>query len=104
MSKNFEWKPPRIGEKKENEVVCYAFAIPNLLINEETKKFIKWVNGLDGFLGIYPHYPHGNLLIFKTENDAKGGRNLIRARGIEVGKNIGEVFIEKQYVERSDNK
>ena len=97
------WQQPTFGPKKDDEVVCYAFAIPNLPArpDKNIKKFIKWLSELDGFLGVYPYYPHGTLLIFDTENNAKGGRNLIRNYpGVEfpVGKNIGEIFVNKKYL------
>jgi len=93
----------RFGEKRENEVTCYTVAIPNLPIfpNKEVKKFLNWIQTLDGFVGLRPEYPYGTILIFKTENDAKGARNLIRAyKGYngEVGKNICEIYIPKEYV------
>lgn len=98
-----KWQPPQFGPKKEDEVTCYAFAIPNLPIppNRAVKKFLKWVDKLDGFQGLYPAYPDGTLLIFDTENNAKGGRNLVRnypGRQFPVGDNIGEVFINKKYL------
>lgn len=103
-----QWKPPTFGPKKEDEVVCYAFAIPNLpmFMNKEIKKFINYIEKLEGFQGLYPHYPHGTLLIFDTENNAKGGRNLIRAYpgvNFPVGDNIGEVFIKKKYLKGYEN-
>ena len=99
----YQWQPPTFGPKKEDEVICYAFAIPNLPIrpDKNVRKFLKYVEKLDGFQGLYPCYPDGTLLIFDTENNAKGGRNLIRNYpGVEfpVGDNIGEVFINKKFL------
>ena len=98
----YEWKPPEFGEKKENEVVAYAFAIGNLSMNPFKQKrqmeVLKYIQSMEGFCGIYPHYPHGTLCIFKTKNDAKGARNLVKAKGCPVGNNIGEIYIDKQYV------
>ena len=98
-----EWQPPRLGPKQDDEVVCYAFAIPNLPLfpDKNVVEFLKWCQTLDGFQGLYPNYPDGTLLIFDTENNAKGGRNLIRAYpGVQFpcGENIGEVFINKKYL------
>lgn len=71
----------------------YTVAIANLPINpnREIKKFIKWLCKLDGFIGIHPRYPHGTILIFSSENDAKRGRNLIEDYGVHTGNNICEV-------------
>lgn len=97
-----EWTPPQIRPKQDDEVTCYAFAMPNLPLkpNKEILYFLDYVQKLDGFQGIYPCYPNGTLLIFDTENNAKGGRNLLRTYpgiNFEFGKNIGEVFINKKY-------
>ena len=97
-----EWAPPRVGPKKDDEEVCYAFAIPNLPLipDKETLAFLKHVQTFDGFLGFYPNNPYGTVIIFDTENNAKGGRNLIRIYpGVEfpIGE-IGEVFVNKKYL------
>lgn len=107
--KNEKWQPVRFGERLPNEVVCYTVAIPNLPLfpDKNVKKFIKWIGELEGFIGFRPECPHGTILIFKTENDAKGARNLIRNyKGYEgiVGNNIAEVYVDKKYVEMADNR
>ena len=99
----FNWEPPEFRLIKDDEVVCYAFAIANfpIILDKKVKKFMKYIEGLDGFQGFYPHYPHGTLLIFNTENNAKAARNLVRNyRGYTggVGDNIGEVYINKKYL------
>ena len=99
----FNWEPPEIRPVKDDEVVCYAFAIANLPIipDRKVKNFLKYISGLEGYQGLYPHYPDGTLLIFNTENNAKAARNLVRNyRGYTggVGDNIGEVYINKKYL------
>lgn len=101
----FDWKPPRIGEKKENEFTCYTVAIGNLpmlfhsrRVKKRAMEAVKFISELEGFVGLYPFYPRGTLCIFKTENDAKRARNNMRAKGIETGSNIGEVFVSKEYI------
>lgn len=102
MRKNNYWNPPEIGEKKENEVEVYTVSIGNLTLNplltRKQKEILKEIQEMNGFVGIYPCYPKGTLCLFKTENDAKGARNLIRAKGIETGKNIGTCYVDKSYV------
>lgn len=97
-----EMQPPRFGPKKDDEVTCYSIMIPNLPLipSKKVMDFIKWVNELEGFLGLYPNYPFGTALIFDTENNAKGGRNLMRSYpGIEfpIGE-ISECYVEKKYL------
>lgn len=89
--------------KRDNEVSCWTVAIPNLpmIPNRKIRKFVKWINKLDGFVGMSPHYPFGILLLFRSENDAKRARNQIRAYpGYEcpIGENICEVYVPKEYV------
>lgn len=98
-----KWQPAGFGEKKDNERVCYTVAIPNLPLfpDKNVKKFIKYIQGLKGFVGIRPEYPRGTLLVFLTENDAKGARNLIsNYKGYEggVGDNICEVYIPENFL------
>ena len=97
--------PPQFGEKRDDEVECYTVAIPNLPMfpNRAVKRFIRYIEKLDGYLGMYPCYPRGTLVIFRSENEAKGGRNLIRAYPeyeCGVGNNIGTVYVNKKYVKR----
>lgn len=100
---NKYWNPARFGAKQENEVVCYTVAIPNLPIfpDRKVKKFLDYIQKMEGFVGIRPEYPHGTLLIFKTENNAKIARNKIRnyeGYNGDIGHNICEVYIDKNYV------
>ena len=43
-----------------------------------------------GFLGVHPHPPEGTLLLYRTENNAKGARNMLRSNGVVCGRNIGK--------------
>jgi hypothetical protein len=99
------WNPPQFGEKKDYEVSVYTVAVGNLTLNpfrmKKQKEALAYIQSLDGFVGLYPHYPDGTLCLFKTENEAKGARNLMKAKGIMCGKNIGEVYIDKKYVKES---
>lgn len=90
------------------EVKAYTVAVPNLAGTlpgtmkpkelRDTKKLLNYCKKLDGFLGIHPMPPRGTLLIFKTENDAKRGRNLLaNDLKVQTGHNICEIFIPEQY-------
>ena len=100
MANKYDWKPPRIGEKQDNEVVCYSVAVGNLpMFSKKTKEALQIISDLDGFIGVYPYYPHGTLCIFKTLNQAKIAKNMMDAKGITTGFNITEIFVDKKYVE-----
>lgn len=103
MKKNKYWKPPEFGPKKGNEVVCYGIGIGNLTL-PPVKKALGFIQGLDGFVAFYPYWPHGTVCVFRTLNEAKVAKNLMQAKGIKTGREIAEMFIEKQYVEGSEEK
>ena len=108
MENSNNWQPPRIGEKQPNEVTAYTVAIGNISLNplyaKKQKQALGYIQSLKGFIGFYPSYPNGTLCIFKTENDAKVAKNQMDAKGIQTGKNIGEVFVGKEYVEDAERR
>ena len=93
------------GEKKEDEVSVWSVAVGNLPLiplfaPKKVKQAVKFISEQEGFIAFYPCFPHGTLCLFKTKNDAKGARNMMRFKGIVVGDNICEVFVKKEYVDR----
>lgn len=93
---------------KDNEVAVWSVAVGNIPNNpfkmRNTKKALEYIQGLDNFVGFHPAPPHGILCLFKTENDAKGARNLMQLKGIKCGVNICEVYIDKVYMQESDKR
>ena len=87
--------------KKENEVSVWSVAVGNLPLNpfkmKAAEKALLYIRDLEGFIGIYPTRG-GTLCLFKSENEAKGARNLMRAKGIQTGNNICELYVDKFYV------
>lgn len=90
------------------EVKAYTVAVPNLAgtlpgtmkpkMLRDSKKLLNYASKLEGFLGIHPTPPHGTLLIYKTENDAKRARNLLaNDLKVQTGHNICEIWIPEQY-------
>ena len=81
------------------EVKAYTVAIGNFSIpfTRDQKKVIKVIQHLDGFYGLKPCYPHGTLLMFNSENNAKRARNELDSLGVQTGNNICEVFIPSEY-------
>lgn len=72
---------------------AYTVAIGNFSIpfTKDQKKIVEEIKKMDGFIGFHPAYPYGTLLLFKTENNAKVGRNILRDMGVQTGINIAEV-------------
>lgn len=106
--KNDYWNPPEFGPKKDNEVVCYGIGVGNLplppFMPKPVKEALAFIQGLDGFVDFYPCWPHGTVCVFRTLNEAKVAKNLMQAKGIKTGREIAEMFVEKQYVEGSEEK
>lgn len=91
------------------EIKAYTVGVPNLAGTirgtfrprylKDSKKLLNYVQKLDGFLGVHPAPPHGTLLIFRTENEAKRARNLLihDLKLNEVANNICECYIPEEY-------
>ena len=69
----------------------WSVAIGNIdPLKKTSRDAVKYISKLKGFVGFFPHYPHGTLCMFKSENDAKRGRNMMDTVGIQTGRNICE--------------
>lgn len=91
-------------EVSEEEVKVYTVAVGNLPIikffmTRACREAIEIIRGQEGFIGLAPCRPHGTLCLFKTLNDAKSARNIMRMEGIECGDNICEVYINRKFVD-----
>ncbi len=57
------------------------------------KDFPEYLKKLDGFEGVHFH-DRGTLLMFASENQAIRAKNLMKADGYPVSKEIGKVFVD----------
>lgn len=94
-----------MDEKKENEVICWMFAIGNFKGRRGNrkqrameKKIVSILKELDGFVGLHFCPPRGTLLIFDSEYNAISARNYMRYNQVECGVNICEVRVDKKYL------
>lgn len=62
---------------------------------ESITAFVSTIKNVEGFLGFYPRLPLGTIVIFRTENAAKIGRNRLEAIGVKCGSEILECDCEK---------
>ena len=89
-----------------SEVKCYTVAVGTISMSpfkmHKCKEALKYITTLEGFVGIHPR-PEGTLCLFTSENSAKGARNMMRAKGIQTGKNICEVFVDERYIKENNN-
>lgn len=77
---------------------AYTVAVGNINpLMRASRKAVKYIAKLDGLIGVHPHYPDGTLILFRTENDAKIGKNRMESVGIKTGHNICECEIDDKY-------
>ena len=84
-----------------DQVKCWAFGVGNLTFNpiwqKAQKKVLDLIKSQEGFKGLTPMYPRGTLLVFDTENNAKGARNILKANDVKCG-GISEVYVDVRYL------
>ena len=76
---------------------AYTVAIGNFSfpLTKDQKKVAKMIKEMKGLLFIHPSpEQRGTLLFFKTLNDAKEARNILRSEGVQTGYNIVETDYE----------
>ena len=70
-----------MSEKKEIEVYTVAVGnmpmLPKFLMPKAVTDAIEIIKKQEGLIGVTPMYPRGTLLLFDTENNAKGARNVV---------------------------
>lgn len=85
-------------EPLENERELWAVGtikLPRILLfNKEAKRLVEFMRTVDGLAGVNIN-DKATLWIFETENHAIRARNLMRAEGFAVSRNIGKVFVPK---------
>lgn len=94
-------------EPKENEIAAWTVAvgrIPLIPWRKGVKEAIKLIKEQEGFMAIHPVAGRGTLLLFDSENNAKGARNVLRFHGVQCGSEICKVFVDKRYLGGSDGK
>lgn len=90
--------------RQDNEVSCWTVAVGNFNpLMKASREAAKFINTLDGLVGVHPQYPRGVLILFESENAAKIGRNQMEAKGIQCGTNICECYVEKKYLRGDKN-
>lgn len=83
-------------KQKPHEIIAFAVGagrvMPLPFADRKTKRAmkdaIKYINGLDGFLGFHPFDDWHTMIVFDELNHAKQGYNLMKSKGIELGQII----------------
>ena len=80
---------------------AYVVGVGNVNpLSRASRKAVKYISTLQGLLGVTPYYPHGTAIIFDTLNNAKIAKNLMEAKGIQTGREIGEVDIDEKHAKK----
>lgn len=80
------------------DVKAYTVAVGNITpFNRKSRMAVAIIAKLEGLYGVHPCPPRGTLLMFKSKNAAKRGRNVLEDKGIICGKNICECYIDARY-------
>ena len=91
-----------IDKPRENEIPAWTVAVGNIPLFPKLHKgaveAIDLIEEQEGLLGIHPCYPRGTILLFRSENDAKSARNVLRSKGVKCGDNICKCFVDKRYI------
>ena len=83
-----------------NKKYVWTVAVGNINpIKKTSREAVKFIKGLEGLVAVHPVYPKGTLLLFDSENNAKGARSLMEAQGIQCGRNICHGWINGNTLE-----
>lgn len=85
------------------EVKCWAIGTGKVNpLFKASRQAANYISNLEGFVGIHIGPDGRNVWLFDTENHAKVARNMMRSKGIECGKHIGECFVDEKYLDTTD--
>ena len=93
-------------KQKEDETIVFTVGCGRIIplrtdrkkIRKGMEEAIKYIKKLDGFVGVHPVDLWHTLLLFDTDNNAKGGRNLLRAHGVQCSTYIVPILVETKYI------
>ena len=80
----------------------YVWTVATGCVNtfkKSSREAVQFITGLEGLVAVHLHYPNGILLLFDSENNTKGARNLMEAQGIQCGRNICRGWINGDTLE-----
>lgn len=93
-------------KKRPDESICYGFGVGRMVPLPWDKKAVKkgieealrYIKKLDGFIGVHPVDINRNILVFDTLNNAKGGRNLLKSKDVNVG-DVVPILMQTAFLE-----
>ena len=89
-----------------NETIVFTFGCGRIMplvtdkkkIRKGIEEALEYIKKLEGFIGVHPVDLWHTLLIFDTENNAKGARNLLRAKDVQCANYIVPILVETKYL------
>lgn len=93
--------------KKDNEIIAFTVGCgriaPKIGMMKKQKQAAKFIASLKGFIGVHPVDLWHTLVIFDTLNNAKGGKNMMTAKGIQCGTYICPILVEKSSIHTKED-
>lgn len=94
------------NKKREDETIVFTVGCGRIIpiptdarkLRKGMKEALEYIKKLDGFIGVHPVDLWHTLLIFDTENNAKGARNLLRAKDVQCANYIVPILVETKYL------
>ena len=84
--------------QKPYEDIRFAIGVGRVVPMLGKKKIMReamdYIKQTDGFIGVHPIDLWHNLLVYDTLNNAKGARNLLKAKGCQVG-NVVPILVPR---------
>lgn len=95
-------------KQKPNETIVFTVVCGRMIplpadrrkLRKAMEEAIEYIKTLDGFVGVHPVDLWHTILLFDSENNAKGGRNLLRSKGIQCANYIFPILVETKYLEK----
>ena len=93
-------------KKRDDETIVFTVGCGRMILlptdkkklRKEMEEALEYIKKLDGFVGVHPVDLWHTLLLFDSFNNAKGGRNLLRFKGIECATYIVPILVETKYL------
>ncbi len=93
-------------KKREDETIVFTVGCGRIIpiptdarkLRKGMEEALEYIKKLDGFIGVHLVDLWHTLLLFDTENNAKGARNLLRAKDVQCANYIVPILVETKYL------
>lgn len=85
-----------------SDVEVYGFAVGHIplfpRLHKGCKEALDIIKEQEGLIGLHEVGRRGNILLFRSKNEAIIARNVMSGRGIACGTDIGKFLVDEKYV------